>query len=169
VRVVLIAAMSADGFIGQNSSQSSLDWRSKSDSKFFIETTKNLGVMVMGSTTYKTFRMRRAPPGRRLIVYTTKPESISGENVETTNEGPAELVKRLNNEGARAIAICGGATINKLFMESGLVNELYLTVEPILFGKGIPLFSGELNYTLSLLEMRNLSGETILLHYAVNN
>src|SRR5579863_3512271 len=114
MKVFIIAAMSADGFISVNEAQRSLDWRSKSDARFFIETTKQAGVMVLGSTTYKTFRMRRTPPGRRLLVYTHHPESIEGEGVETTNENPQALVTRLEAEGARALAVCGGATINSL-------------------------------------------------------
>jgi dihydrofolate reductase len=167
MRVFIIAALSADGFIGVNAGHRSLDWRSKADARFFIETTKAAGVIVMGSTTYKTFRMRRAPPGRRLIVYTSRPESIEGENVETTNEEPAALIARLELEEARAVAVSGGATINKMFLDSGLVDELYLTVEPVLFGEGVPLFSGSVQARLKLLENRALSDDTILLHYAV--
>src|SRR5260370_22630865 len=108
MRVFIIAALSADGFIGYDAGHRSLDWRSKEDVRFFIETTKAAGVIVMGSTTYKTFRMRRAPPDRRLIVYTSRPETIEGENIETTSENPGSLIERLKREGARAIAIGGG-------------------------------------------------------------
>ncbi len=167
MRVFIIAAITADGFIGLDAGHRSLDWRSKADARFFIETTKEAGVIVMGSTTYKTFRVRRAPPGRRLIVYTSRPESVIGENVETTDEDPKSLVKRLEREGARALAVSGGASINKLFLDNGLVDELYLTIEPVLFGHGVPLLSGDIFERLELLENRQLSDQTILLHYAV--
>jgi dihydrofolate reductase len=167
VQVFIIAAMSADGFIAQYAEQRSVDWRSKADGRFFIERTKAAGVMVMGSTTFNTFRVRRAPAGRRLIVYTRHPEAVAGENIETTDETPAALVARLEREGAHELAVCGGAAIDKLFMDSGLVDALYLTVEPVLFGAGVPLFSGEVAAGLSLLENRQLSDNTVLLHYAV--
>jgi dihydrofolate reductase len=167
MRVFIIAAMSADGFIGLDASHRSLDWRSKADARFFIQTTKEAGVIVMGSVTYKTFRLRRAPPGRRLIVYTSNPQSIEGENVEATSEEPAALIRRLEREGAHTVAVGGGATINKLFLDSGLVDEIYLTVEPVLFGSGVPIFSGDVQAQLSLLENRHLSDNTVLLHYAV--
>lgn len=167
MKVFIIAAMSADGFIGQEAGQSSLEWRSKADAKFFIERTKQAGVMVMGSTTYKTFRVRKAPPVRRLIVYTSRPENISGENVETTDEKPADLIERLSREGLRELAVCGGAQINTLFLRSGLVDEIYLTVEPVLFGSGVPLFSEALGQKLRLLESRALAENTLLLHYDV--
>ncbi len=168
MKIFIIAAISADGFIGQDSTQSSLEWRSKADGNFFIERTKQAGIMVMGSTTYKTFRIRRAPPGRRLIVYTTRPDSIDGENVETTSEEPKALVERLKREGANQLAVCGGAQINKLFLDSGLVDEIYLTVEPVLFGDGVPLLSGFVPTHLKLLDNRQIADNTTLLHYAVS-
>jgi dihydrofolate reductase len=167
MKVFIIAAMSADGFIGYDVNHRSLDWRSKEDAAFFIKTTKEAGVIVMGSTTYNTFRVRQAPPGRRLIVYTSRPESITGAGVETTNEKPEALIKRLKSEGATAVAISGGATINKLFLDSGLVDELYLTIEPVLFGRGVPLFNDAVNERLLLLENRKLGDNTILLHYSI--
>lgn len=169
MRVFIIAAMSADGFIGVDSAHRSLDWRSKADAKFFIDSTKQAGVMVMGSTTYHTFRIKRTPPGRRLIVYTSMPDSVVGDGVETTNQEPRVLIERLEHEGARGVAVCGGATINRLFLDSGLATELYLTVEPVLFGAGVPLFSGAVEAKLTLLENYPLADSTILLHYAINN
>jgi dihydrofolate reductase len=169
MRVFLIAAQSADGFIGLDSQHRSLDWRSKADAELFIRLTKEAGVLVMGSKTDNTFRIKRTPPGRRLIVYTNHPESIQGEGVETTNETPQELVARLEREGAPGLAVCGGAIVNSLFMDSKLVQEVYLTVEPVFFGQGVPLFSGDLRTHLSLIENRQLNDDTLLLHYKVNN
>lgn len=165
MKVFIIAAQSADGFIGLDTNHRSLDWRSKADAKFFIERTKEAGVIVMGSATYNTFKIRRNPPGRRLIVMSSHPESIEGEGVEVTSESPVELLERLEREGAHEVAISGGATIYKLFLDNNLVDELYLTIEPVLFGTGIPLFKGEVRARLSLIENRNLSEDTILLHY----
>ena len=36
----------------------------------------------------------------------------------------------------------GGSQINALFMERGLVDEISLTVEPLIFGLGVDLFRG---------------------------
>jgi dihydrofolate reductase len=167
MKVFMIAAQSADGFIGRDVHHRSLDWRSKEDAELFIRLTKETGVIVMGSKTFNTFRIRRAPPGRRLIIYTSRPEAMQGDGIETTSEEPRALVERLEREGATAVAIGGGASIYKLFMDSGLVDEVYLTIEPVLFGAGVPLFSGEVHARLSLIENRQLNDDTTLLRYAV--
>jgi dihydrofolate reductase len=167
MKVFIIAAITADGFIGLDSSQSSLDWRSKEDGRFFSERTKEAGVMVMGSVTYKTFRIKRAPPGRRLIVLSRNPQSITGDGIEAVNEEPELLLKRLEREGANEIAICGGSIIHKLFLEKGLVDELYLTIEPVLFGSGINLLGGRLNLGLALINIQKLNKDTLLAHYSI--
>ncbi|HVU59808.1 MAG TPA: dihydrofolate reductase family protein [Candidatus Saccharimonadales bacterium] len=167
MKVFIIAALSADGLMGQTAAQSSLDWRSHEDGVLFGRLTKEAGVLVMGSATYKTFRIKRAPPGRRLLIYTHHPETIEGEGVETTAETPRALVARLADEGYPALAIAGGATINQLFLASGVVDELYLTIEPVLFGQGVPLLAGPARTRLRLLDEQHLNDSTLLLHYAV--
>lgn len=169
MKVFIIAALSADGFISEGEARRSFDWTSKEDRQLLVQLSKEAGVIVMGSKTYNTFQVRRAPPGRRLIIYTTHPDTISGEgDIQTTDEDPKALVARLRDEGFTGLAVEGGATIYKLFLDNDLVDELYLTVEPILFGQGTPLIGSPLERKLSLLESRQLNDNTVLLHYAVN-
>lgn len=165
--VFLIASITADGFIAQDSGQSSLEWTSREDTQLFVRLTKEAGIMVMGSTTFAT--IGRALPGRKTIVYTSKPEKVAGiENVEATAEPPAELVRRIAAEGYDRLAVCGGAKVYREFMTAGVVDELYLTVEPIVFGDGVPLFDQAVTSGLSLIETKQLNDNTILLHYRVN-
>ena len=164
MRTVIVAAITADGFIGRTSDHLA-DWTGKADKKLFVDVTKALGTMVMGSRTFAT--IGRALPDRKTIVYTSRPESISVEGVETTQESPRELVARLEKEGAHGLAVVGGATIYGQFMEAGVVDELYLSIAPVAFGKGVPLFNTELEAKFQLLECTNLDADTILLHYKV--
>jgi dihydrofolate reductase len=164
MKTVLVAAVTADGFIGRDASHLA-DWTGKADKKLFVDVTKEAGIMVMGSRTFAT--IGRALPGRRTIVYTSNPQAITADGVETTSEAPATLAKRLEQQGAHGLAICGGASIYQQFMAAGIVDELYLTVAPLLFGTGVPLFSGELHAQLQLLDTRQLDENTMLLHYKV--
>lgn len=165
MKVFLIAAISADGFIGQDSSHTA-DWTSKADKKLFVDLTKQAGVMVMGSNTFKT--IGHALPGRKTFVYTTKPEQLSGiEDVEATDLSPADLIKKLQDDGFESIAICGGAQIYGLFLKEKLITDIYLTVEPVLFGSGVPLSLGADLTKLELVETKNLNQDSVLLHYTV--
>lgn len=162
LRVFVIAALSADGFIARASDELA-DWTSKEDKKLFVELTKRAGVMVMGGNTYRT--IGRALPGRRTIVYTRG--QIADNGVEATTEAPAKLVERLGREGYAELAVCGGGEIYDMFLAANAVDELYLTVEPVLFGQGVSLARSPLAANLKLIEIRQLNDNAIMLHYEV--
>jgi dihydrofolate reductase len=165
MNVFIVAALTADGFIGRDSTHLA-DWTGKADKKVFVRLTKEAGVMVMGSRTFAT--IGRALPERHTIVYTHNPDSMTVPNdVETTNEAPAQLVKRLTEQGAKGVAIVGGSSIYNLFMQAGVVDELYITVVPALFGRGVPLFQDTLETKLELLESTDIGEGAVLLHYTV--
>ena len=164
MKVSLIAALTADGLIGRTADHLA-DWTGPEDKKLFVRVTKEAGAMVFGSKTFATFG--RALPGRRNIVLTSKPKQITATDVETTAETPQALVQRLAKEGVNGLAVCGGASIYTQFMQARVVDEIYLTISPVLFGTGVPLFTADLDVRLSLLEAKNLNAHTILLHYAV--
>jgi dihydrofolate reductase len=164
MKCFIIAAQSADGFIAKDSSHAAF-WTSKEDKHRFIELTKQAGVVVMGSTTYKT--LPRALKERRNIIYTRSNEVFEG--AETTQESPLELLTRLHAEGHHQVAICGGSQIYTMFAKAGLVEKIYLTIEPIIFGKGISLFSEDLLLQLKLESHVKTEGGTLLLEYLVKN
>lgn len=162
MKVFLIAAITVNGFIGRRHDELA-NWTSKADKKLFVELTKRAGVIVMGGTTYRT--IGRPLAGRRNIVYSRTP--IDQEGVETTTETPQDLVARLEAEGFSEIAICGGATIYDMFIQAGVVDELYLTVEPRLFGSGVPIFGNIPETKLRLIEHRPLNENVVMLHYKI--
>lgn len=161
MKIFLIAAVTADGFIAKNESHAAT-WTSKADKAFFKEATKRAGCVVMGSKTYET--INRPLPDRRTIVLS---RSKTYEGVETSTESPTDLVSRLEREGVRELAICGGSHIYSSFMKADLVNTAYITVEPLFFGQGVSLFSEVIDARLELKEARPLDGGAVLLEYSV--
>lgn len=169
MKTFLIAALSADGFIARDSAHSPLTWRSDGDRKFFIERTKQAGLAIMGLNTAKA--SKKPLPGRRNIIYADSTNQLShwqeyGE-WEITQDNPKELLSRLEKDGHKEVAICGGSQIYTMFMEQGLVDKLYLSVEPIVFGKGTTLFNKDLDIKLQLESESKLGEQTILLEYTV--
>ncbi len=162
MKVTLIAALTADGFIGRNAEHVSTAWTSKEDKLFFSNKTKELGTVIMGSTTYETFN-RPLKDRRHIVMSRTK----TFEGVETTKESPTDLLLRLEKEGVSEVALCGGSTIYANFLELGLVDKVLLTVEGILFGEGIRLMSKELEIKMKLVSSTNLGENTVLLEYDI--
>mgnify|MGYP001590343375 FL=1 len=156
MKVFIIAAISTDGFIAKDSQHAAL-WTSKADKKRFIELTRRAGVVVMGSATYKT--LGRPLKERVNIVYS---KSQNFEEAEMTQDHPKDLIRKLEERGFKEVAICGGSHIYTMFMKAGIVDTVYLTIEPVIFGKGISLFNEDLLYHLELKSAKQLQKNTIM-------
>ena len=166
MKVTLIAAISADGKIAEKTDQSSLDWTSKEDTKFFVDKTKEAGTVVMGRKTFAT--INKALKGRRVIVLTRDPSKETPmPGVEFTHLEPAALVRQLESEGVAELALAGGASVYGQFLQAGLVTDVYLTIEPILFGGGVPLAQGFDRVPLKFESVQQLNSQTVVLHYTV--
>jgi dihydrofolate reductase len=160
----ITAALTADGYIGKNSTHTAT-WTSKEDKKRFVEITKRAGVVVMGQNTWLT--LNKPLKDRLNIVYSPTPLHDLPAGVEITAKSPIDLIKDLEARGYKEIAICGGSQIYTMFMESGLVKKMYLTIEPVIFGSGIKLFQKEMDFKLKLINLQKTESGTILLEYEV--
>lgn len=171
IKTFIIVATTVDGFIGQNNDDPSTVWTSPADKKFFIERTKQAGAMVMGQTTYET--IGKPLPGRLNIIYSFAADKLNAskdsklENLRFTNLPPQQLLQELEQEGHQELAICGGTSIYTMFLKAGLVDTIYLTVEPKLFGQGVKLFGEKLNIDLGLIGTKKLDNNVVLLTYSV--
>lgn len=166
MNIHLIAAVTADGFIAKSSTHMA-DWTSKEDKQLFVALTKQAGVMVMGSRTYDT--IGRPLPGRKTVIYTTHPEKYTDEALIPTQQDPKDLLRSLKDQGYTDVTICGGSHIYDLFMNANLVTDVHLTIEPLMFGAGVPLFSNPLTTELTLVDSTQLNANSLALHYRVNN
>lgn len=164
MKVFIIAAISIDGFIARNDNEFP-NWTSPEDLQFFVAKTKEAGTLVMGANTYQTLLDKgRKLPGRRNIIYTSNLTRFD-TNTETTALSPSQLIEQLSREGVETLAVCGGSTIYGLFLDSGVVSEMYITVEPVVFGEGIKLFNQKLIKHFSLEQVTKLNADSLLLHY----
>lgn len=168
MKIILMAAVTLDGKIARNEAHF-VDWSSREDKKLFYSTSKRAGVIIVGNNTFKTFPSPL--PGRLHIVLTATTDdkvSVPGE-IEYTNAPPEEIVAHLEARGYTEAVLTGGAQINALFLRSNLVDEIWLTVEPLVFGLGVDLFTGaqfDLQARLIHVEKMN-EGGTVHLRYGV--
>lgn len=157
-RTSVFIATSLDGFISRT--DGSIDWLMDANGVMpagedcgyagFIATVDRL---VMGNNTFRqVLTFDPWPYGELPVVVMSRgavdiPERLR-PTVTCTNESPGELVSRLGDEGARHLYIDGGMTIRS-FLSEGLIDELIITVIPLLLGEGRPLF-GPLPHDVSL-------------------
>ncbi len=123
--VILIAAITADGYIAQQSNEI-ITW--SKDLKLFKKQTLGWPV-IMGSNTYNTLAANLEE--REMIVV-------------HRGDDPEQVLSKIKQE--RCFIIGGGRTYTKFAKQ---LTHLYLTPHPIIFGGGIPLFP-ELNINIEL-------------------
>lgn len=168
MKTILMMAITLDGKIAKHTTQLA-DWTSKADKKIFVEETKRVGVIIMGKTTYDT--IGRPLPGRLNVIMDLEPDATKNipDSLEFTNTQPVELLQELEGRGYESVILGGGATINGLFLNQGLVDEIWLTVEPKLFGEGLSLFNkADVDIDLELIEVRKLDDNVIQVRYRVS-
>lgn len=101
------------------------------------------------------------------VVITSKKIKSKWENVIFTNKPPKEALSLFKKANKKTIMV-GGGRINSSFMKANLVDELYLTIAPTIFTKGIKLFDGDdFEAKLELLGVKAISKNEIQLHYKV--
>lgn len=170
MKVILSMAITANGLVAAEHGDSS--FTSDADWERFDELSKAAGVVVMGRATHEALLKENMFPfeGRLNVVMTKTPPraDADGESVLFTEEAPSAVLKILEEKGFDTAFIGGGAKLAGSFMKEGLVDEIYLTVEPVAFGKGIQLFrESDFRADLDLLDITRLSKNEIQLHYKV--
>jgi len=172
MKIVLADVTSADGFITHGDAPDVTHWSSKEDGEHFLTLRQKYNLLLMGRKTYEAVRPK--PEAERLrMVLTTQPDSYTASAVpgqlEFTDLSPQKLVASLEVRGYTSALLLGGGAVNGVFLAAGLGDELYVTIEPLLFGRGTPLLGGvDLNVSLRLLECKRLNAQgTLLLHYAI--
>lgn len=167
MKIVLLMAITLDGKIAKSTNQLA-DWTSKADKKIFVAETKKAGVIVMGETTYNT--IGRPLPGRLNLILSLEPEkkeNIPG-SLEFIKAEPKEIVANLKKRGFETMILGGGAMVNGSFLKENLIDEIWLTIEPKIFGEGLPLFNGaDMNLNLELINVEKLDDNVLHVRYKI--
>ena len=151
-----------------------IDWLRWSDDAAAIAAESFVGVdaMLMGRKTFEFGqRMGGGPPmkGVRTYVFSRTLERLpDGADAELVREDAAGFVRRLRERPGGTIMVMGGGALGSALLEAGLVDEIRMTVHPVLLGVGAPLFHpfGR-RIELELVEARPIARECVLLRYRV--
>ena len=170
--VVYYVAASLDGYIAD--CEGSVDWLSDATDPDegdygYAAFYATVDALVMGRTTYDQVRGFGAWPyvGRPTFVFThTPPEHAARDHPDVTFVAgdPAELLGTLHDDAT--VWLVGGGRLAASFRAAGLLDELYLTVLPILLGDGVPLFqAGEPQTLLTLTDATPYASGVVQLRY----
>ena len=149
-------ATSLDGFIARQ--DGAIDWllaRDASDENHGYEQfIARIDAIVMGRGSYeKVQEFDPWPYERPVLVLSASlagapvPERLTGK-VRVVDLSPGDALSMLHAEGYRRVYVDGGKLIQS-FLRQGLIEDMVITLVPVLLGSGRPLF-GALEADLSL-------------------
>lgn len=171
-KISLFIAMSLDGFIAKpNDDLSFLKLVEKEGEDYgYTEFTSHIDTIIIGRKTYdyvlKEIGASHYDNGNRdvyVITRTDKPQT--GRTTFYTGEIP-ELVKRLKAERGKDIYCDGGAEVINELLRHDLIDELVISVVPILLGDGTRLFQdGRPEQMLEFVTAKTFETGLTQLHY----
>lgn len=167
MKITLYMAISIDGFIAKKDGNS--DWVSPLDSVNFQQKIEEKGCLIVGRKTFDQYIGDLYPVKNITNIVVTSNSSLkSKENNVFYVHTPIEAIQTGEKNGHKEALLIGGGTTNGLFLKSGLIDDIFLSVHPLILGSGIKLFENiETNIKLKLIDQRELGEGLIQLHYQV--
>jgi dihydrofolate reductase len=167
MKVILYMAISTNGIIAKSDDDTS--WISKEEWDSYSLAIRTAGCLIVGRRTYHI--LTKQPEFAELK--DVKLVAVSEEDFTTLSpnhfiaHSPKEALDLLKD--FKEVIVAGGGTLNASFLAENLVDEIYLDIEPIIIGEGIPIFKGkDFEQKLELIGQRKITDNEIQLHYRVN-
>jgi dihydrofolate reductase len=136
-------ATSVDGYIARE--DGGIDWLARvevaGEDYGYGAFLESVDALVIGRATYEVAAGFEPWPyaGKRCVVMSHRPiEDRHGE--EAAAGDVAAVVARLGAQGVRRIYVDGGKVIQQ-FLAAGLIDELTISVIPVVLGAGVRLFA----------------------------
>lgn len=172
-KLVYDVAMTLDGYIAHEDGSVdgfAMEGEFVADYRARLET---YDTVVMGRSTYTAGYAYGLPPGQRAYPHMAHyifsktlrfgPEAA----VDVVTDEAATTVARLKGESGGTIYLCGGGAFAGHLLDHGLIDEVLIKLNPIVIGRGIPLFGGiARRVPLRRVASKSYDSGVTLLHYA---
>lgn len=171
-KLIVYIAMSLDGYIAKpNDDLSFLSIVEKEGEDYgYADFVSTVDTVIVGRKTYdwvtKQFDFPHADKTAYIITRTPRPNI--GKTVFYTGD-LKELVLKLKSEQGQIIFCDGGAEIVNELLKQNLIDEMIISIVPILVGNGLSLFkSGRPEHQLTLISAKKFETGLTQLHYKIH-
>jgi riboflavin biosynthesis pyrimidine reductase len=110
-----------------------------------------------------------AAPGQRVLVYTHAEDEapeVAAEVEKVPLVALPEVLADLRRRGVERLLCEGGPTVNRALLAEGLLDELFLTLSPVVSGEGPSIIAAGASAPLSLRSVATADGD-LYLRYSV--
>lgn len=160
-RTIYYTAATLDGFIADE--HDSLDWLLNQDIDAegpmgYTGFVAGIGALVMGATTYQWIADHQAETGEGWSydvpawVFTHRTFEPIGDQITFTSAPVAEVhAAMVEAAGGRDVWVVGGGDLAGQLADAGVLDEIVVSIAPVVLGAGRPLFPRR--YDLGLTEL----------------
>lgn len=138
-KIRLFIASSLDGYIARESGE--IDWLFTDQDYGYTEFFNQVDTVIMGNKTYQQILGFGEYPykGKEAFVFSQNQSSEKDDNVKFISSNWQDFINQIRQTKGRDIWLVGGARIIHWFLKNGFIDELILSIHPIILGSGIPL------------------------------
>lgn len=171
-KLIVYIAMSLDGYIAKpNDDLSFLSIVEREGEDYgYADFVSKVDIVIIGRKTYDWITKQVDFPhaNKTAYVITRTPRPNIGKTVFYTGD-LKELVMKLKSEQGQIIFCDGGAEIVDELLKNNLIDEMIISIVPILVGNGITLFkTGRPEIKLVLISAKNYGTGLTQLHYKIH-
>jgi dihydrofolate reductase len=170
-KLILGLAVSLDGYIeGPNGEY---DWCFTDQDYGLSEFHKRIDAIFIGRKTYEMAQAIGDPGGnfqnRKVYVFSSTLEKVK-EGETLISDHLQEQVEKIKKEKGKDIWLFGGAALTSSLLNMGLIDEIWLSMHPVILGGGKPLFTGiKHRVDLHLAESKTYATGLVSLKYTLAN
>lgn len=171
-KVIVYIATSIDGYIAKpNDDLSFLSMVEKEGEDYgYYAFLQNIDTIIQGRKTYEWVmqQMQAYPNADKETYIITRTARESMGNIHFYSEDIKTLISTLKSQARKDIFVDGGAEIVNLLLQNKWIDEIIISIIPVLLGEGVRLFQDtKTEQILQLMDSKHFDTGLVQLHYKV--
>lgn len=183
-KIILLEHVSLDGFVGGPNGE--MDWIHVDDAMFDAvgKLTDDADVALYGRVTYQMmdsyWPTAADQPGATKhdiehshwynkatkVVFSRTMKQVAKNNTRIIYDNIEEEINELKSQAGKNMLMIGSPAAAQTLMQSNLIDEYWLHVNPVVLGHGIPLFKDiKEKINLTLIDVKNYNGGVVGFQY----
>lgn len=140
MKISMRPALTLDGFIADLNGECH-SWINPADEDRYEQALQLSGCELLGRKTYEQYLDHyQTRTGVMTFVYTGQTKFKDIGNIKFVHGDIREVLGHIETSGFKELIFSGGGELNGLLATAGVIDEIEVSLHPVVIGQGIPLF-----------------------------
>lgn len=166
-KIRLFIASSLDGYIARTTGE--VDWLFTDQDYGYTEFFNQVDTLIMGNKTYQQVLSFGDYPytNKEVFVLSKTLQGVTEYQAKFVNFEWENFIEKLRQSSGGDIWLVGGTQTIYFFLQHGWIDELILSIHPIILGNGLPLIfkDAHLQTQLTLQDVKNFDSGLLQVTY----